>query len=395
MTTFEKANTMRTLVAALLFSLSTTALAATPEPDLASAEGFAATCGALPREPSQLTTVRQRQAFAVCRDVALVQDIITFADKAQKSFGGAEKMSDAEVKQQLRAKLTYVRDELRTVRLVLEKLKVGKNEGLLIAPANWQLDLDGNADIATWERYFFAIPKRGKRPFRFSMPNNDPSYYEAEYQLDAKVRIDQSDILWTLSYHYFAEALVETVLSYTLNSQDLNAHAIELVDPDGMKRANRLLVRGFQTSEAMRRAVLAEKDDDHEWIANVNQVNTVFPLPLDAEDFKVWGTALGFVIPLFEGKTLLQPDSKAGGLLGGASRICPEGKGLNVTYFFNKPPRYPLEQLNSEYLSSMCQQIDKAHPASGLFAFMLEYGRRAESQQGAGMVFLRHLLWVN
>jgi hypothetical protein len=395
-TTSEKANTMRTLAAAaLLFSLSTTASATTSEPDLASADGFAATCGALPREPSQLATIQQRQAFAICRDVTLVQDIATFARTAEKTFGGAKKMSDAEVKQLLRTKLTYVRDELRTVRLVLEKLKLGKNDGVLIAPANWQLDLDGDAKIETWERYFFAIPKRGKRPFRVSMPNNTPSYYQDEYQLDASVRVDQSDILWSLSYHYFAEALLETILSYTLNSQDFKAHAIELVDPAGMKRANRLMVRGFQTSEAMRRTVLAEKDDDHEWIANPNQVNTVFPLPLDAEDFKVWGTALGFVIPLFEGKTLLQFDSNAGGLLGSASRICPNGKGLNVTHFYNQPPRYPLEQLNMEYLSSMCQQIDKAHPASGLFAFLQEYGRRAESQQGAGMMFLRHLLWVN
>jgi len=387
---------MRILAAtALLFSLSTTALAGAAEPDLASADGFAATCGAMPREASQLTTMRQRQAFAICRDVALVQDITTFIAMARKTLEGKEKISDAEINQQLRAKLSCVRDELRTVRLVLEKVKLGKNEGLLIVPANWTLDLDGNASIETWERYFFAIPKRGKRPFQFRMPNNEPSYYQDEYQLDASVRIDQSDILWTLSYHYFAEALLETVLSYTITRQNLTGHAIELFDPSGMKRANRLMVRGFQTSEAMRRAVLAEKDDDHEWIANPTQVNTVFPLPLDAADFKVWGTALGFVIPLFEGKTLLQPDAKAGGLLGSASRICPAGQGLNVTHFYNNPPRYPLEQLNMQYLSSMCQQIDKAHPASGLFAFMLDYGRRAESQQGAGMLFLRHLLWVN
>ncbi len=381
--------------AALLLSLSTAAVAAPSEPDLSSVEGFAATCAALPRAAAQLKTVQQRQAFAICRDVELVQDIATFMASAEQKYKGAEKMPDALVKQIVRDKLTHVRDELRTVRLVLEKLKLGKHDGLLIVPANWQLDLNGDAEIKTWERYFFAIPKRGHRPFRFSMPNNEPAYYQDEYQLDASVRIDQSDIAWTLSYHYFAEALVETVLSYTLNSQAFGPHAIELVDPAGMKRANRLMVRGFQTSEAMRRAVLAEKDDDHEWIANINQKSSVFPLPLDEQDFKVWGTVLGYVIPLFEGKTLLVPDPKAGGLLGSASKICAEGQGLNVTRFYRNPPRYPLEQINQDYFSSMCERVDKAHPASGLFTFMLSYGQRAENQQGAGMLFLRHLLWVN
>jgi hypothetical protein len=349
----------------------------------------------LPREASQLKTAQQRQAFAICRDVELVQDIATFIATEEQAFEGGKKMPDAEIRQLLRAKLTYMRDELRTVRQVLEQLKLGKHDGLLVAPANWQLDLNGDGEIKTWERYFFALPKRGLRSFQFSMPSNDPAYYQDQYQLDARVRIDHSDVLWGLSYHYFIEALLETILSYTLNSEDFQEHAIELTDPAGMWRANRLMVRGFQTSEAMRRAVLAEKDDDHEWIANDNQKTSVFPLPLDAEDFKVWGKILGFVIPLFEGKTLLQSDPKADGLLGRASKICPQGKGLNVARFYSNPPRYPLEQINQGSLSSMCEPISKAHPASGLFALMLGYAQRAENQQGAGMLFLRQLLWVN
>jgi hypothetical protein len=387
---------MRSLAAAaLLFSLFAPAFAAPFEPDLASGEGFRATCAALPRAAAALKTNGQRQAFAICRDVELVRNVTSFVTSAERKFSGAEKLSDAEIKQQLRAQLTHMRDELRTVRWVLEKLKLGKNDGLLITPATWQLDLNGDAETKTWERYFFAIPQRGHQALRFGLPNNDPDYYKNEYQLDASVRIDQSDIAWTLSYHYFAESLMETVLAYTLNSQNFGRHAIELVDASGMKRANQLMVRGFQTSEAMRRAVLAEKDDDHEWIGNANQKSSVFPLPLDAEDFKVWGTALGFVTPLFEGKTLLVPDPKAGGLLGSASKVCPAGYGLNVTRFYNNPPRYPMEQIDQAFFSRMCERVDKAHPASGLFDFIVAYGQRAENETGAGMQFLRQLLWVN
>lgn len=387
----QKVSFMRAIAAVVSLLLSASVWAAPFHPDLTTEVGFRTTCAGLPRTSAALHGPQQRQAFAICRDVELVQQVATFIDGAQKRFpGGPEKMSGPD-RQMLRDELTHVRDELRTVRLVLEQLKLGKNNGLMLKPSAWQLDLNGDAEIKTWERYFFAIPRRGHSLFRFAMPSDDPNYYATEYQLDATIRVDQSDIAWSLSYHYFAEALMETVLSYTLNEQN----RVELADAAGMQRANRLMVRGFRMSEVMRRAVLAEKDDDHEWIGNVNQHSSVFPLPLDAIDFKVWGTVLGYVTPLFEGKTLLVPDPKAGGFLGSASKICPAGQGLNVTRFYDQPPRFPLEQINQVYLTSMCEKVDSAHPASGLFQFLIEYGRRADREQGAGMFFLRQLLWVN
>ncbi|MES2016267.1 MAG: hypothetical protein V4484_07195 [Pseudomonadota bacterium] len=386
---------MRAIAVLLSLSVSLCLLApvwaAPATPDLSTGPGFRATCASLPRQAAQLRGAQQRQAFAICRDVELVQHVATFIALAEKhGSGGIDSLSAAE-RLMLRAELTHVRDELRTVRLVLEKLKLGENAGLMLKPSSWQLDLNNDAEIKTWERYFFAIPRRGHSLFRLSMPSDDPDYYAREYQLDAAIRIDQSDIAWALCYHYFAESLMETIMSYSFST----ANKIELTDAPGMQRANRLMVRGFQTSDLMRRAILAEKDDDHEWIANPQQNSSVFPLPLDAIDFKVWGTLLGHVIPLFEGKTLLVANPKAGGMLGNASKICPPGYGLSVTRFYDQPPRHPVEQLNLDYLATMCQRVDPAHQASGLFDFMVDYGNRAEHEQGAGMAFLRQMLWMN
>jgi hypothetical protein len=388
---------MRSIALALLsLSLCAPAGAAPLPPDLSTDAGFRATCAALPRAPAQLRNNQQRQAFAVCRDVELVRNVATFIEAGRLLMEKQDRANNPLVKQMLRSELTHVRDELRTVRQVLEKIRLGKGEGLLLAPASWQLDLNGDGELKPWERYFFAIPVRGKRPFRVGLPNNDPAYYETEFQLDAMVRVDQSDIAWALSYHYFAESLVETVLSYTVNTTEMGPRSIELVDPAGMKRANALMVRGFRTSELMRRSVLAETDDDHEWIGNPGQHSSVFPLALDQEDFKVWGEVLAYVIPLFEGKTLLAGDAKAGGMIGGLARTCPAGQGMNVTRFYDNPPRYPLEQANAQSASALlCQPIDKAHPASGLVAYITEYARRAEGQDGTAMLFLRQLVWVN
>ena len=89
---------MRSLaVAALLLHLPAAAFAATMPPDLSTESGFRDTCAAMPRAAAALTSNGQRQAFAICRDVELVQNISTFIVQAEKKYKGAEKPSDAVV----------------------------------------------------------------------------------------------------------------------------------------------------------------------------------------------------------------------------------------------------------------------------------------------------------
>ena len=362
--------------------------------DLTTTDGFERSCAALPLAAKDLKSNQERQAFVICRDIALAKNVITFATNAQKTYL-KEGASDEMFSSVLRGQLTLMRDELRTVRQVLEQTKLKKDEGLLLAPAQWKTDLDGDGDMKTWESYFFAIPKRGRLGFQFRIPSDDPDYYASEYQMDAKIRVDQSDILWTLAYHYFAESVLEIVLSYHIVDTKMNRESIQLQHPDGMKRAAQLMIKGFKTSEAMRLAVLAETDDKDEWIGNPKQKNSVFPMPLDAQDFQIWGTMLSHVIPLFEGKTLLVANKKSSGLLGAAAKFCPENQGLSIPLFFSHPPQYPMDLMEKLDLSSMCKPIDKKHPASGLFTFIETYANQAETTDNAAMNYLRNLLWVN
>ena len=392
MTTIFRKNVLQCAIALLPACFACTALAAPP--DLTTTDGFECSCAALPLTAKDLKTNQERQAFVVCRDIALAKNVITFATNAQKTYlkeGASEELFSAV----LRGQLSLMRDELRTVRQVLEQTKLKKDEGLVLAPAQWKTDLDGDGEIKTWESYFFAIPKRGRLGFQFRMPSDDLDYYANEYRMDAKIRVDQSDILWTLAYHYFAESLLEIVLSYHIVDTKMNRESIQLQHPDGMKRAAQLMIKGFKTSEAMRLAVLAETDDKDEWISNPKQKNSVFPMPLDAQDFQIWGTMLSHVIPLFEGKTLLVANKKSSGLLGAAAKFCPENQGLSIPLFFSHPPQYPMDLMEKLDLSSMCKPIDKKHPASGLFTFIETYANNAESKDNAAMNYLRNLLWVN
>ena len=281
---------------------------------------------------------------------------------------------------------------------MLEKIRIASaKDGLLIAPATWVRDLDGNGTVSTSERYFFAIPARKDGNLAFQMPSEDEDYYAREYKLDATVRIDQTDILWGLSYHYYVEAIVEVLLSYQYqrDADTPSNQVIRLAHPENMRRARELIVSGLKTSEKMRLSALAETDDDMEWLSNPRQASSAFPVPLDDTDFRIWGELMGHLMPLFQGKTLLAPGAGQGGMLGSLGSLCPAGKGISLQAFFQNPPQYPLEFFSRPDAQLYCRKIDGTHPASGLFAFITKYAEAVENNGGAGMRFLRRLLWVN
>lgn len=374
-----------TLITALLACLASAPASAAL--DFTTTQGSEDACRGVAALPSARTP-QQQQAQVICRDIELTRHVLTFVRDIDVS-----RPPNAEMTLRIRSELLHVREELRGTRALLEHIKLrDKDDGLLLAPATWARDLNGDGKIATWERYLFAVPKRHHGPLQVGYASNDPGYYEREYKLDAQFRVDQSDVTWALGYHYFAEALVEMVLSYTIEGP---AQMIVLVDPDAMVRAHQLMVQGFKSTDALRRQLLAEKDDAQEWIPNPSQKNSVFPLKLDQEDFRVWAELLQHIVPLFEGRTLLASQAKLGGLMGSVAKLCPEGQGLSVPAFFRNPPSQPLSWFSRPDFSAMCQPLDAQHPASGLFSLLEHYAQRSEADGGAGMAILRQLLWVN
>ena len=374
-----------------LFSLLLWPCLSFAAPDLATTEGMATTCTTVPAEVRALKNNAERQAFAVCHDIALLQQIIRWVQEGKKEFNRGP---DPEtLRTELRKEFTYVRDQLKEVRTVLASLKLKPGEGLRLAPGEWQLDLDGDGTIATWERHFFAIPKRGVQPFSFNMPSNDPSYYHQHYHLDARFRIDRSDVLWALAYHQFAEGVMEMLLAHQVNIGAQPDENIELRDPAALLRAHQLIGAGIASSAALRRSLLAETDDKDEWIPNPRQKDTVFPMELDQQAYDTWGRVLSELSPLWAGKTLLVVENNAGGMLGVVAKLCPQGQGLNVATLFRKPARFPLAK---DGMRSACVTVDSKHPASGLVTILNQAVERGRvNPQSPEWHFVRYLYWVN
>lgn len=187
------------------------------------------------------------------------------------------------------------------------------------------------------------------------------------------------------------------MLSYTmLEDPDENrAFELALASPEGMRKAHELLLLGFQTSKKFQDELVKERDNNLEWIGHARQTSSVFPVSLDDGDIAVWTKAMELIIPLFEGKTVLEPASGARGILDFISEACPEGMGINIPSLFQKAPRNLFAILDKEVRKSYCQQIDQEHPASRLTEFLREYSKRADQEPEAGMRFLRRMIWVN
>lgn len=388
------ASSAASLLTTVLSSLLLAGSAAAAQPDLTSSAAFDRSCTAVKR--SLRMSVQEQQAFVICKDVALVQRVWTFVEQGSRRMD-ENKPSNTEIALAVRAELTHARDQLRQSRQMLEKIRIrSAADSVLLVPATWARDLNGDGTISTAERNFFAIPARRDGQLRVQPPSDNERYYEDEYNRKAAIRTDQSDIEWSLSYHYFAEALLEMALSYQYReSEGSSSRAIFLAHPEGMQRAHRLLVQGLRTSEKMRRSVLAERDDDLEWLANPRQQNTAFPVPLDDDDFRVWGELMGHLMPLAEGRTLLPLGEKMTGVMATMARVCPEGQGFSVSELFRNAPRYPLEATSRDVWRGYCRKIDATHPASGLNAFIQSYADKPEQTDSAAMRYLRRLLWVN
>ncbi|NHZ36035.1 hypothetical protein [Massilia rubra] len=355
--------------------------------DFTTTAGYAQACGtaarsAVPRDDDA------RVAAVICRDTALVRQIVTWGTQGFARME-TQRMPREAVVVEVRKEIDYVIGELGATRKLLAQVKLGKRKSLRLAPAQWELDIDGDGAVKLWEKYLFALPKRGHQAFRFSGPSDDLAYYEREYNLGAVIHVDQSDILWSLAYHHFIEGLLTNVRAFELSDK---FDGMILARPALMKAAHQLIANGFVISGKMRQEVLAETDDDEEWIGHPGQVNSVFPVPLDTADFASWGMMIKEMSALWQGRTLLPATRGGRGMLAAMAPLCPEGSGLNVASLYLKPPPagtvYAFR--DTKLPTNSCQRIDKAHPLSPL-PQMAEQAQKSDT----GMGFLRYLYWTN
>lgn len=354
-------------------------------PDFTSDRGMHSTCETFATLPAKrLRGTNEKIAFVICRDIRLVQRVAGFAQRRFGRSGMPSQPMETTVGEVLSLLDELVR-ELKATRQVLENIHIDKPE-LRIAPARWQIDLNGDGRIELWERHFFAPPNRNASAAQNFSLSDDAAYY-ASNTSDAFISVDQADVQWLLAYHNFLEGMLDSVLSYRI---DLRAKAVEdMVTLKDRNRASKTSVARIQAGWAASRATLLalkrETDDHEEWIPNPSQKNSSFPLALGFRTFAAWEAVLDEVDALLAGKTLLELPR------GFASAMCKPGEGLDLRHLTMNPVERPLATAS---LRPSCRQISKARPASRLPA-MAEDARATFRNAGGDWALARYLYWIN
>ena len=382
---------MRTmkLVPALLLGLATTSQAKSI--DFTSQAGMEATCAAMtPAAPTSLTRDDERVAYAICGGLSLAQDAMAW----WRTDGSKLRLEDPAARTLVRTRLESYLLRISQAREALERVNA-RAPLFVVAPGTWAIDLDGDGEVSLQERYFFWTPKADVEMSFFDRAHSEDAYH-ALYQAPV-VKVDQSDVLWALAYCNFAEAALNLLLSYDFAPE--KGAGVVLVDRARVSGvAYRRLRDGIRTSIRLRQALLAETDDDHEWIANPRQKNTSFPLRMDEQTFATWGSVLAELDKLLEGKALLGGRVDAGARRGPVDLtfgVCPPGSGIDLRALFTTPLS---QAMNEKELSARCVAITAQKPLSKMAAILTASLQRNAAATGAASgewQVLRHLYWVN
>jgi hypothetical protein len=390
---FMSGHTAKHLLAAAASAVILAAVAGTAsasEVDLSSTVALEATCTTLAAaKPQALATDEERVAFAICTGISVAKDVLSTAHREPIRMDPAGIGS-------LRARLESALERIVAARTALERVRSAKPL-FVIEPGKWEIDFDGDGILSPFERHFFWVPKRGVPVQPFSAAVASDAYYEAT-QTSPVIRVDGSDIQWAIAYCDFAEAALNLVLAYDF---DPRAQGIVLVDAKRVQGpAYARLVDGIRRSKRLRESLLAETDDDREWIPNPRQHDTAFPLAMDAQTFATWGRLLDELQRLLDGRSLLggkidgaRPGTATADLTFG---LCKPGEGIDVRGLFRKP----LPHVDAAELATRCVPVTRALPISGLAKLASESIARNRSRspglpERGEWAILRHLYWVN
>lgn len=382
---------MKSFVGYLLILFLLPCGAVMAEPDFTSADGVRLSCaGDLQQLPA--ATPKAQQAWVLCRDLATLRRLWHL------SSGHPEYMQDkfkAFTEKVLQGQYLSLLEEVRMTRKVLEKIELRhRDDGLVLVPATWGSDLDGDGKLTLEEQYLFAIPKRQSASETEEPAEKTAAYYQENYALDARFRIDQSDVQWLLGYHYFLEAGLELSLALAEETDEAQDRPLRVRDPAALLRSHQLLLAAVKNSDRLRQMVAAETDDEDEWIAHAGQPSSVFPVPLTKGDFQVWQQLIEYVLPVLEGRHLLGGGQPKGFIDSLFANMCPQGQGINVPLLFRQEQHATFIPSAPSEKPAACQPVTSRQPSSALLRYLEEPLQRSRDP-AVGLAMLRKLLWVN
>ena len=171
----------------------------------------------------------------------------------------------------------------------------GKDSGfnLELCLACWEVDWNRSGEIDARDRHLLEIELDAQgQPLPEEDPRRRPTF-----------RFDVADVEWLRAMVHFQRAVLSTAGAYDPNVTFASRHQEKLIlkvsNPAKLIAARDFALSGLAHASTCRQLVLAEVDDDREWVPNPHQKSHAMPLEVDDALFETWAGVLGDVEKLF------------------------------------------------------------------------------------------------
>jgi hypothetical protein len=233
----------------------------------------------------------------------------------------------------LHQKLAWMDEQLARVEDDLAVAAAEPEVSLRLCLACWTRDWNHNGRIDDTDRLLFQIERDAEgREIPAGDPRRKPTF-----------RFDRGDVTWARAFVAFQRALLNLVLAYELPSAKELARGfrgrapfrVRLLSRARVRRARALILTGLHHADRCRMEVLAEQDDEAEWVPNPRQKNHPLPLPVDQALYATWEGVVRDLRALVRGKEGLDIAELA--QLGGHQWVDPPRGFLHVGRLFSRP----------------------------------------------------------
>jgi hypothetical protein len=167
---------------------------------------------------------------------------------------------------------------------------------LELCMACWQVDWNRSGEVDDRDEHLFEVEYDADGQL---LPVDDP-------RRRPTFRFDVADVTWLRAMVHFQRAVLAVGLAYDANvtwrSRRNESITLKLRNGAKLTEARELILAGLSHAERCRLAVLAETDDEREWVPNPKQKQHALPLPVDEALFETWAGVLGDVRALVKGE---------------------------------------------------------------------------------------------
>lgn len=266
--------------------------------------------------------------------------------------------------------------------------------------ACWEHDWNRNGEVDDRDRRLLEIEKDADlQPLPPDDPRRRPTF-----------RFDVADVAWLRAMIHFQRAVIAVGGAYdpnvTFASRNTEQLVLKLRDPTKLLAARDLALTGLTHAARCRELVLAEVDDDREWLPNPRQKSHAMPLTVDDALFETWAGVLGDVEKLLRGQEGLSVAELV--QLGDHPWETPPGGFIDFGSLLTQPRDLTfaegelrsLRRSNpgavSEFLGRVLGPAYKAQmPTSPLINRLQRMRKEIDRGQDSLERKLRYLLWLN